>query len=76
METIFGGFISNILGVYTRYIFFKLIGKEKTIEYLRGSSEDEANNVNHSFINTFIGLIVFIPIIVGIIKIMDITGVL
>jgi len=76
METIFGGFISNILGVYTRYYFLKLIRKEKTLEYLRGNSDDGSNNINQSFINTFIGLIVTIPLIIGIIKLMDILGIL
>ena len=76
METILSGFISDILGVYTRYYFLKIIGREKSVKYLWGDSDDEANNVSHSFINTFFGLLVFIPIIIGIVKVMYILSVL
>lgn len=34
METILSGFISDILGVYTRYYFLKIIGREKSVKYL------------------------------------------
>mgnify|MGYP000566081027 CR=1 FL=1 len=36
LELFFRGLIVNVLGLYTRYYFFKLIAKEKNIDYLLG----------------------------------------
>jgi len=77
-EIIIIGFFSNIVGVYTRYLFYKLIGKGKTIKYLRGESENENNTskANHILFNTIVGIVVFFILILGIIKLLDILNLL
>ena len=59
-EIIFRGIIVNVVGLYTRYYFFRLVGKTKTIEYLKGgkSTKDEYNNVSQNFLNSIVGLII------------------
>ena len=55
------GFFINFVAVRIRYYFFKLIGKEKSIKYLEGESEDGVeNNESHGCFNYIIGLIVAI----------------
>ena len=58
---LFMGFFINIVSVRIRYYFFKLIGKEKSIKYLEGESEDGVeNNGSHGCFNYIIGFIVAI----------------
>ncbi|MBD0833799.1 hypothetical protein G3567_13115 [Psychroflexus sp. YR1-1] len=59
VELIFRGLIVNVLGVYTRYYFFSLIGQKKSIEYLLGEKnrKDSSDIVSQHFFNVFIGLI-------------------
>lgn len=61
IELIFRGLIVNVLGVYTRYYFFKLIRKGKSIEYLLGEKyqKDSSDIISQHFFNIFIGLITF-----------------
>lgn len=71
-------FIRNTIGVRTRYIFYRLLGKPKTIEYLAGKSEN-LNNSQKSHQLTFnliIGLITFFSIFIGMLKILDMIGLL
>ena len=60
-EIIIINFFANVVGVFARYYFFTLIGKEKTIEYLRGDSKDsdENTNANQILYNAFIGIGLF-----------------
>lgn len=61
IELIFRGLIVNVLGLYSRFYFFKLIGKEKQIDYLLGEKNKNNNTESisqHAF-NIIIGLIVF-----------------
>jgi len=62
IEIILRGFIANILGLYTRYFFYKVIGRKKTIKYLSGDGKDDMTNVSQNMANTVIGLIVFVPL--------------
>ena len=66
LEIFLGGFIANVLGLYTRYLFFRLIGKRKSIKYLSGESKDQISNTSNNFLNTTVGLIVFLLLFVGI----------
>lgn len=66
IEIILRGFIANTLGLYTRYFFFKIIGKNKTIKYLSGERKDAMTNVSQNMANTVVGLIVFVPLGIGI----------
>jgi hypothetical protein len=66
LEIIIGGFIANTLGLYTRYFFFKIIGRKKTIKYLSGEGKDDRTNVSQNMANTVIGMIVAVPLGVGI----------
>ncbi len=61
IELIFRGLIVNFLGVSTRYYFFKLIGKPKSIKYLSGEiiKKDSTDLVQQPIFNIVIGLIVF-----------------
>jgi hypothetical protein len=67
IEIILGGLIANTLGLYTRYFFFKVIGKEKSIKHLSGKGKDDMANVSQNMANTIVGLIVFIPLGFGIV---------
>lgn len=66
IEIILGGLIANTLGLYTRYFFFKIIGKKKSIKYLSGKEKDDMTNVSQNMANTVVGLIMLVPIGVGI----------
>jgi len=57
--------LADPIGVYTRYFFFKIIGKKKNIEYLRGNSKDPSDNFGQAFVNTLIGFIVFCVVVVS-----------
>lgn len=56
-------FIRNILvhffGRYTRFYFFKFIGKPKTMKYLKGEfkKKDEYNSLSQGLLNGIVGLI-------------------
>lgn len=67
IEIILGGLIANTLGLYTRYLFFKVIGKKKSIKHLSGKGKDDMTNVSQNMANTIVGLIVFIPLSIGIV---------
>lgn len=60
LEFFLGGFIANVLGLYTRYLFFRLIGKRKSIKYLSGEFKDQISNISNNFLNTTVGLIVLL----------------
>jgi hypothetical protein len=60
VEIIFRGLIVNIIGLYTRYYFFKIIGIEKNMKYLRGEKKNnDYKNFSQNVLNGIVGLIVF-----------------
>ncbi|NDV57673.1 hypothetical protein [Bacteroides sp. 519] len=73
---LFYDLIADPIGVYTRYFFFKLIRKEKNLEYLRGNSVDPSNNLSHTTINFIVGIAVLCSIILGIAYLLFILGLL
>lgn len=68
--------IMDPIGVYTRYFFFKLIRREKSLEYLRGNSIDPSNNFSHTTINFMVGIVVLCSVILGIAYLLFILGLL
>lgn len=62
IEIIFRWLIVRVFGVYTRFMFYKLTGKKRTIEQLLATDKSEENNFSEDFYNAFIGLIVFCAI--------------
>jgi hypothetical protein len=52
------------LGLYTRYLFFRLIGKRRGIDTLTSKLKDDdsnlGENVQQEFYNSAIGIIIFI----------------
>ncbi len=71
-------FISNTVGVYSRYLFYKIIGKKKSKEYLLGKLENENNDNRASQVlaNFIVGFFVFFSFFFGILKLLDILGLL
>lgn len=65
-EIIFRWLIVRIFGVYSRYIFFKIVGRPKTINQLMDDKKSKDNNFSQDFYNAFIGLIVFCLFSIGI----------
>ena len=66
-EIVFRWLIVRIIGIYTRYYFFKFIGNKKEMDQLNGdkSSKNDAN-FSQDFYNALVGLLVFCSISVGI----------
>lgn len=64
LEIIFGGLISQILGLNTRYYFFKIFNKNLKKEDF-ASDQDEINGLGQGFYNSFIGFIVFCLLFFG-----------
>ena len=48
----------GIVGLYSRFFFYKLIGKEKSLSYLRGNNLDEIKSDAQNFYNAIVGLCV------------------
>ena len=66
LETFLGGFIANVLGLYTRYLFFRLIGKKKSLKYLSGEVKDQKSSISNNLLNTIVGLVVFVLLAISI----------
>lgn len=77
-EFILVQFIRNTVGLYSRYLFYKIIRKEKSKEYLLGKLENESNDNRASQVlaNAVVGFIVFLLFFFGFMKLLDILGVL
>jgi hypothetical protein len=58
IELIFKVLITNLIGLYFRYFFFKLIGYEKSLDYLSGN-KDSNGGLSQGFFNGLIGVIIF-----------------
>ena len=65
-EIIFRWLIVRIFGVYSRYYFFKITGRSKTINQLMTNDKSKNYGFSQDFYNAFIGLIVFCFISIGI----------
>lgn len=60
IEIIFRGLIINIIGLYSRYYFFLLIGKKRELKYLEGAgSTNKSHNVSQEMLNGIVGLTIF-----------------
>ena len=59
IEIIFRVFIVRIVGLSSRYIFFRLIGKEKDIDELSGEKSKDGG-LSQDFFNAIIGVMVII----------------
>lgn len=67
MELFFRAIIVQVIGVYSRYIFYKIIGRKKSIEHLSGADENDGiSGTSQAFFNALVGLIVFCSLAVGI----------
>ena len=74
IEIIFGRIIVRFFGLYTRYFFFFLIGKRKTIKYLSGDTKkDDTSSFSQDFSNAIVGLISFCLIVVGIVYLVSVV---
>lgn len=67
MGEIFNMFVIDVIGVNVRYHFLKLMGREKTREYLRGNSTSNSTNFKQGCLNVIVGFSLFAVIFVGII---------
>lgn len=61
-DIIFRRILARTLGLYTRYYFFKLLGKNKSIDYLSGSQTD-GEFYSQDLINALVGAAVFFILI-------------
>jgi len=72
LEIIIGGIVANFFGLYTRYFFFKLIGRKKTIKYLSGEIKDEQTSASQKFFNVITGMASFSLLVIGIVYLLGI----
>lgn len=57
LELVFRGIIVRFLGINTRYLFFKILGNEKSKKELSGDTKGEIEQIfNQGFINAIVGL--------------------
>jgi hypothetical protein len=54
----------EIVGVYSRYVFFRFIGKKRTIDYLLGKNLIEEESDKQNLYNALVGIIVGFFIII------------
>jgi hypothetical protein len=72
IEIIFGRIIVRFFGLYSRFLFFKIIGKNKSLKYLSGeASKKEQDGLSQDFFNALVGVFVFSVLAVGIVKFID-----
>lgn len=64
IEIIFRGLIVRVIGMHSRYLFFKLIGNNKSLDDLKGGKGKIESQ--QDFYNAVTGLILFSSISVGI----------
>lgn len=64
-ELFLEGYVANTLGLYSRYYFFRVLGKKKSINYLSGKGKDKINNTSQIFFNSIIGLVVLALVLLG-----------
>lgn len=75
MDILFDIFIKRLIirffGLYSRYIFYKIIGKGKSLTYLSGENRKEINNLNQDFFNALVGLVSLSVFVIIILKLID-----
>jgi len=71
IEIIFQRIIIRFFGLYTRYFFFRLIGKKKNIVYLSGDNNKFQEGLSQDFFNALVGIIVFSSLVVLIVNFLD-----
>lgn len=76
LEIIIARFIIRFLGLRTRYLFFKIIGRNKSMENLRGKKKDFYNSVYNDIWNAIIGFIVFAGFSFGIVYLLFVANTL
>jgi len=59
IDIIFGRFIIRFLGLYTRYYFFYITGKKKTMKYLSGDVKRLETSSAQDFYNAVVGIVSF-----------------
>lgn len=64
LEIIFGGLITQILGLNTRYYFFRIFNNNLKKEDF-ASDKEEIHGFGQGFYNSFIGLIIFCLLLLG-----------
>lgn len=72
LEIIFGGLITQILGLNTRYYFFKIFNKNLKKEDFQNDQEDIDSSFSQGFYNFSIGLLVFFLLSFGIVYLLDV----
>ncbi|KUJ49705.1 hypothetical protein [Chryseobacterium sp. JAH] len=72
LEIIFGGLITQILGLNTRYYFFKIFNKNLKKEDFQNDQEDIGSSFSQGFYNFSIGLLVFFLLSFGIVYLLDV----
>ena len=58
LDIIFGAVYFGTVGLYSRYFFYKLIGKGKPLSYLRGLDMDRLKGDTQRLYNFIFGMIV------------------
>lgn len=59
------GFIVGVIGVYSRYYFLKLIGREKSLDFLSGKNDSDGG-MSQGFVNALVGLPMTCLLFIGI----------
>lgn len=60
IELILDVFIANCIGKPTRYLFFKIIGRKKSMKYLSGDSKKHLDMLSQNFYNLMVGAIILL----------------
>jgi uncharacterized paraquat-inducible protein A len=68
MELVFDLFfrrlIINTVGLYSRYVFFRIIGRKKEVNFLSGMNKrSSSGNYSQGFYNSIIGIIMSLILI-------------
>lgn len=58
LELVFRGLIIRIFGINTRYLFFTIVGRKKSIKLLSGKHKKDGG-VSQDFLNAVVGLVSF-----------------
>lgn len=61
------GYVFRKLGLFSRYIFYLLIGRRKTFKYLDRRQRDSVEFTQRG-INAFIGFLIFLGLFIFLIK--------
>lgn len=59
--------IAESAGSRVRYHFLKLIGKPKSLKYLKGDLDDGVNSFGNGCLNIFVGIPIVFAVIFGIV---------